>query len=180
MESKNLFIRETTFDDCKYFAEWETKEEVTEFFTIDEGRCYEEIVTEFILDKNDPTKKLFTITHKPENEPIGRIIITNINSHYDSLDITRIYIADPNMRSKGLGEEALRMVIDYAFIQLHMERITLDHFTGNKPAAALYQKLGFQYEGVMRNGGKKNGKYIDLHLMSMLRAEYYEGLNKIK
>ena len=45
MESKNLIIRETVFDDCKYFAEWEVLPEVTEFFTIDEGRDYEQVVT---------------------------------------------------------------------------------------------------------------------------------------
>ena len=174
MESKNLFIRETTFDDCKYFADWESQEIVTEFFTIDDDRDYEEIVTEFIKDSQDATKLLFTITKKPENKPIGRIVISNINDHYDSLDITRIYIADPENRGKGFGEEALRMVIEYSFINLHRERITLDHFTGNKPAANLYEKLGFKYEGVMRNAGKKNGRYIDLNLMSMLRSEYYE------
>ncbi len=30
----------------------------------------------------------------------------------------------------------------------------------------------------MRNAGKKNGKYINLQLKSMLRAEYYEKLHK--
>lgn len=30
MESKSLIIRETVFDDCRYFAEWETLPEVTE------------------------------------------------------------------------------------------------------------------------------------------------------
>ncbi|MCQ2551071.1 MAG: GNAT family N-acetyltransferase [Clostridia bacterium] len=173
MESRNLIIRETTFDDCKYFANWEVNPDVTEFFTMDDDRNYEEIVTEFIKDSQDETKLCFTITLKPDMEPIGRVVISGINSHYDSLDITRIYIADPDNRNKGYGEEALRMVLEYAFIQLHMERVTLDHFTGNKPAANLYEKIGFKYEGVMRNAGKKNGKYVDLHLMSMLRSEYW-------
>lgn len=180
METKNLLIRETTFEDCKYFADWETREEVTEFFTMDDDRNYEEIVTEFIEGKSDPTKLFFTITKKPNMEPIGRIVITNINDHYDSLDITRIYIADPSNRQKGFGEEALKTVIEYSFIQLHRERITLDYFTGNKPAARLYEKIGFVNEGVMRNSGKKNGRYVDLHLMSMLRAEYYNGIGKTK
>ena len=48
MESKNIILRETVFDDCRYFAEWECRPEVTEFFTMDEGRNYEDIVTEFV------------------------------------------------------------------------------------------------------------------------------------
>lgn len=177
MESKNLIVRETVFDDCKYFAEWEKQPKVTEFFTMDEERTYEQVVTEFVRNNLDPTKMQFTITLKPEDKPIGKIFLSRINRADDSLDITRIYIADVDKRGKGYGEEALRLVLEYAFINLHMERVTIDHFEKNKPAASLYEKIGFQTEGLMRNAGKKNGKYVNLQLKSMLRAEYYDKIH---
>lgn len=177
MESKNLFLRETIFEDCRYFADWEVTPEVTRFFTIDEERSYQDVVTEFVRYGMDPSKMQFTIVSKIGDIPIGKIYLSRINRNEDSLDITRIYIADKDQRGKGYGEEALRMILEYAFINLHMERVTLDHFTGNKIAADFYQKVGFQYEGIMRNAGKKNGKYVDLHLMSMLRAEYYDKIH---
>ena len=101
METKNLDIRESTFDDCILFAKWEQDPAVTEFFTIDEGRSYEDVVTEYVLYRKDSTKMQFTITLKPELRPIGRIFLSRIDRHYDSLDITRIYIADPGDRGKG-------------------------------------------------------------------------------
>ena len=58
-----------------------------------------------------------------------------------------------------------------------MERVTIDHFEKNKRADYLYQKIGFQNEGLMRNAGKKNGKYVNLQLMSMLRSEYYDKIH---
>ncbi|MDD4377895.1 MAG: GNAT family protein [Eubacteriales bacterium] len=174
MESKNLILRETVFDDCKHFAKWEILPEVTKFFTMDEERTYEDVVTEYVRYGLDPSKMQFTIVFKENSIPIGKIYLSRINYKEDSLDITRIYIADNDFRGKGYGEEALRMILEFSFINLHMERVTLDHFSGNKIASELYQKVGFQYEGVMRNAGKKNGKYVDLHLMSMLRAEYYD------
>ncbi len=73
MESKNLIVRETVFDDCKYFAEWETWPQVTEFFTMDEERSYEQVVTEFVRNNLDPSKLQFTITLKPQDKPIGKI-----------------------------------------------------------------------------------------------------------
>ena len=94
MESKNLIVRETVFDDCRYFAEWEVMPEVTEFLTIDEDRDYEQIVKEFVRYSMDPTKLQFTITLKPEDKPIGKVYLSRINRADDSLDITRIYIAD--------------------------------------------------------------------------------------
>lgn len=177
MESKDLIVREAIFEDCTYFGRWEALSSVTEFFTMDEGRTYEEVVTEFVRYRLDPSKQIYTITLKPEDKPIGKIVVTRINNHDDSLDITRIYIGDKELRSRGYGEQALHLLLEYAFLNLHMERVTIDHFTRNKCASYLYQKIGFQYEGVMRHAGKKDGKYIDLHLMSMLRAEYYNNIH---
>ncbi len=177
MESKNIIIRESNFEDCRFFVEWENNPAVTEFFTINEGRTYEQVVTEFVRSGLDPTKVQFTILLKPEEKPIGRIYVSNISKAYDSMDITRIYIADTRLRNRGYGEEALRLILEYAFIQLHMERVTLDHFIKNKAAAHLYEKVGFVDEGLMRHAGKKDGKYVDLQLKSMLRAEYYDKMH---
>ncbi len=172
IEMKQIYLRESTFDDCRFFAEWETQPAVTRFFTINDGRDYEEVVTEFVHRQEDDDKLQLTVCMKEDDRPIGRIYISNIDDHYDSLDITRIYIADPAIRGRGLGEEALRAALKLAFDEMNCERVTLDHFTDNKIAAQLYQKVGFQYEGVMRHGGKKDGQYVDLHLMSILRSEY--------
>lgn len=174
METKNLIIRESTFNDCSYFADWESNPAVTEFFSIDESRDYEEVVTEFIENSNDDTKRQFTILLKPSDIPIGRIYLSRLDSHSDSVDVTRIYIADPKLRNQGLGREALLSILEYAFISLHMERVTIDHFVKNDVAAHLYDKLGFKSEGILRSATKKNGKYYDLHLKSMIRAEYID------
>ena len=172
-ETGRIFLRESTFDDCVFFAEWEQMDSVTEFFTIITGRDSEEVVTEFIQRSADADKLQLTVCLKENEKPSGRIYISNIDDHYDSLDITRIYIADKSIRGKGLGEEAIRAALALAFEGMERERVTLDHFTDNKIASKLYLKVGFQYEGVMRHGGKKDGRYVDLHLMSMLRDEYF-------
>ncbi len=173
MESR-LILRDSNFDDCMLFSKWEQDPKVTRFFTINEGRDYEEITREFIVRNEDVTQRQFTICIKNTNEPIGRIYISNINRHYDSLDITRIYIADTDKRGKGYGEEALRLVLKWAFHEMKVERVTLDYFVENEIAANLYEKVGFIKEGVMRHGGKKNGEYVDMCLMSMLKEEYYK------
>lgn len=143
---------------------------------MDSGRDYNEIAEEYVIRTLDNTMLQFTIILKDIEEPIGRIWISRIDTHADSLDITRIYIGNKEYRGQGLGEEALRLLLEYCFINLHMERVTLDHMPDNKRAGSLYQKLGFQYEGCLRHGAKKDGVYVDLMLMSMLRSEYYTNL----
>ncbi len=179
MESANLIIRETVFSDCTHFAKWEKQSFITENFTMSDDRDYEEIAKEYVIRNQESDKLQFTITLREDNRPIGRTYISRIDSHADSLDITRIYIGEEEFIGKGFGEEAMYLILEYAFIQLHAERVTLDHLMNNDRAGALYLKLGFQYEGIMRHAGKKNGKYVDLHLMSMLRTEYFEKCRNI-
>lgn len=62
-------------------------------------------------------------------------------------------------------------MMGYCFDVLGLERLYLDHYTGN-PAVGLYLSLGFKYEGVLRKNCRKNGILYDVHLMSMLREEY--------
>jgi len=174
MESENLIIRESIFSDCIIFAEWEKKEYIQENFTMSGDRDYEDIVREFIIGSLDPTKLQFTIIARAEEKPIGRIQISRIDARTDSLDITRIYIGEELYLGRGLGKEAMQLLLDHCYIKLHTERVTLDHIPSNEKLSRFYKKLGFQYEGILRNAGKKNGRYVDFHLMSMLRAEYFE------
>jgi len=173
MESNRLQIRLSTFEDCALFAKWEALPSVRSSFTMNEDWDYNKITQQFVLRGQDKTHLQMTILLKETGAPIGRIQISRIDLNYDSLDITRIYIADDAYRRRGLGEEAMRLILEYCFMQLHMERVTLDFIDGNSPAEALYLKLGFKEEGVARHGGKKDGMYLDFHMMSMLRNEYY-------
>lgn len=173
IDGEKVYIRDTIEADWDIFAYWESKPEVTEFFTINEGRDLMEIAKEIRERADDPNERDLTICMKGDDVPIGRIYISNINAHYDSLDITRIYIGEVGLRGLGLGEDAFRTVLRWAFEDMKCERVTLDYMTGNEKAHGLYLKVGLKDEGCMRHGGKKNGKYIDLNLMSILRDEYY-------
>ena len=170
MESENIIIRKSIFDDCEIFTKWEQQDYIKEFLTINKERTYEEVVREFIIREQDPSKEQYTIILKNKG-PIGRVYLSNISREFDFIDITRIYIGEKKYLGKGYGRECMEVLLDYCFNELKMERVTLDHYTGNL-AGNLYLKLGFKYEGIMRHSAKKDCKYYDLHLMSMLREEY--------
>ena len=173
METENVLIRETEFDDYEYFVKGENDPEVTKYLTFDENRSYEDVVTEAIYNKFSREKLDFTIVDRESGKPIGRIFISKIDTHSDSLDITKFYIGETQFWGKGVAREIMNELLEYCFTFLHMERVTLDYYTGNKRAYTLYESLGFEKEGVARNATKKDGKYYDLHLMSMLRSEFF-------
>ena len=173
MDTQNFLIREAEFTDYEYFARWETDPRVIKYLSFDENRSYEDVVTEALYNKLDSTKMDFTIVDRERSEPVGRIYISRLDRHSDSLDITKFYIGDPSLWGKGVGREIMLELLEYCFTFLHMERVTLDYYTGNKRACTLYESLGFKKEGVARNATKKDGKFYDLHLMSILRSEFF-------
>lgn len=173
METQNFLIRETEFSDYEYFVGWESDCRVTQFLSFDENRTYEDVVTEALYNKFSRDKLDFTIVSRQGNTPVGRIYISRLDTKTDSLDITKFYIGETELWGKGIGREIMRELLEYCFTFLHMERVTLDYYTGNKRAQALYESLGFRDEGIARNAAKKDGRYYDLHLMSLLRSEFF-------
>ncbi|MGN0734725.1 MAG: GNAT family N-acetyltransferase [Anaerovoracaceae bacterium] len=172
LETNNLIIRPSEWDDLEDFYRWEQLPEVTEFFSIRDGQTMEDVVRKFVADEKDPKAQQFTILLKEEGKErkIGRIVLADIEDGWKG-EIWRIYIGDKTLRGKGYGKQAMEAMMGYCFDVLGLERLYLDHYTGN-PAAGLYLSLGFKYEGVLRKNCRKNGILYDVHLMSMLREEY--------
>ena len=172
LETKDLIIRKTVFADIKKFYKWEQQEEVTKFFSIKDGQSEEEAFAKFFSDENDEGSMQMTIILKITGEIIGRIVLADI-IHGWKAELWRIYIADTNLRGKGLGKQAMKAVIKFAFDELELQRLYLDFYTGN-PAEYLYKSLGFREEGVLRGNCRKNDVLYDVHIMSMLKPEYME------
>ena len=100
----------------------------------------------------------------------GHVGIYNIDGRIRSGEFA-IMIGDKGVWSQGLGTDITRYVLDYAFSYLNLNRIHLTVLATNTKAIALYEKLGFQHEGVMRQAQFKQGAYVDVVVMGKLRGE---------
>lgn len=74
-------------------------------------------------------------------------------------------------RDRGLGTEATRLIIDYLFDELEVNRVELDVFDFNPRAIAVYERIGFVREGVRRQALRWEGEFIDAILMSIVRSD---------
>lgn len=86
-----------------------------------------------------------------------------------AIELKRIVVAVPE---RGLGRRIMTELLRIVFQELGAHRLYLDVFDHNARARHVYESLGFQYEGVMREAAKMNGRWCNLHLMSMLESEY--------
>jgi len=85
-----------------------------------------------------------------------------------------IVIGDKAYWNKGYGTEVMRLLLHHGFTTLNLHRIFLRVFEGNPRAIRAYEKAGFVHEGRMRQAEFRDGKYLDVLLMSVLRPEWQE------
>lgn len=89
-----------------------------------------------------------------------------------------LYIGEDKYRSRGLGKEALKLLLNYAFMEINLHKITLTVLDYNVSAINLYKSCGFTKEGLLREQFWVNGKYENVLLMGLLRNEYKENLGE--
>jgi RimJ/RimL family protein N-acetyltransferase len=78
-----------------------------------------------------------------------------------------VFIGDPAVRGRGLGEAACRAMIQHAFGKLGLRRVHLMVLPENERAIRLYERLGFTRDGVHPGAVVKDGVARDLLAMSV-------------
>jgi RimJ/RimL family protein N-acetyltransferase len=73
---------------------------------------------------------------------------------------------------RGFGTDAMRLILQYGFIELNLHRISLGVHSYNKRAFKSYEKVGFKVEGVMRHDTFREGRRTDGIYMGILRTEW--------
>ncbi|WP_198004928.1 GNAT family N-acetyltransferase [Rubrobacter xylanophilus] len=117
------------------------------------------------------TEESFAIHPKGDPNPIGVISLINISRPNASADLS-VIVAPRSMRHKGYGSAAIRALLRYAFGELNLNRVGLSVFEFNAAAIAAYEKLGFREEGRLRRAVRRDGRFYDAILMSILKQEW--------
>lgn len=112
----------------------------------------------------------FGIRMKGSGRLIGVCQLTAINPVTRSADL-QIRIGVAASRGKGLGEEAVRLLVAFGFRDLNLHRIALQVFATNRAAITTYQRAGFRHEGTMRDAAFIDGRFVDISVMAILEDE---------
>jgi ribosomal-protein-alanine N-acetyltransferase len=73
---------------------------------------------------------------------------------------------------KGYTSESLALICHLCFKPLGAAVVTAGAFVGNLASRRVQEKNGFQFEGTLRRQIFKDGKWIDLWHLSLLREEW--------
>lgn len=112
----------------------------------------------------------FTITDL-DGTIIGEAGLLRMFPAWHCTDLT-IIIPDPEKQHKGYGTEAIRLLLDMAFNEYEMNRVSIGVVGLNSDALEFYKKIGFKQEGIQEQGYYYNGEYSDFIMMRILSHEW--------
>lgn len=169
-KSKRINLRKVNNDDCLTYHQWRNDIEVMESTSPNLDQYTLEDTQNFInMIINAPNAKGYII--EESNIPIGIISIINIDYKNRNGELI-IDIGDKNMWNKGIASEAISLILEYVFNELNFHRLYLQVFDFNTSAIKLYEKFGFENEGMSKEALYRNGKWHNILSYSLLKKDY--------
>lgn len=78
-------------------------------------------------------------------------------------------------QGKGVGTALMRAGVDLSDNWFNLTRLELEVYADNEPAVRLYERFGFEREGLLRQHAYRDGRYVDAIMMARLRAPVSPG-----
>lgn len=101
---------------------------------------------------------------------IGRIGLYGVDRENRIASIG--YWVTEETQGRGIITRACEAILNHGFETLQLNRIEIRCAAENARSSAIPKRLGFQREGIIRQGELLNGVFIDLYLYSMLKEDW--------
>lgn len=173
IESNIIKLRSLEVEDYAEFYAWSCDRDVTQFSL--SSYAYPQSksdISMWLSTINSSAKTVsFGICCQETDKLIGYAGIASI-SQLNRCGEYFILIGDKAYWSKGIGTQVTKLITDYGFNTLGLHRIELTAYATNPSAIKAYEKAGYQHEGIKRQSGFRNGKFVDKVQMSVLSHEW--------
>ena len=119
--------------------------------------------------EREPKSVTFTIYDLTDRTPVGTVGLFDI-SYMQSSGTLGISLGE--RRNQGLGTEATRLALDWAFHVLGLHNVLLETLAWNAAAIRAYEKAGFRRIGIRRAAAMSRGARADVVLMDAIAADF--------
>lgn len=120
---------------------------------------------------NSSDQVILAFVDRETDAHIGNIRLRSINWVHRKA-ILGLRIGDKQFWGRGIGTEAIHLIVGYGFFRLNLNKIELGVYAEHEASVRCCEKAGFQVEGRFRQGAFHEGQYKDRLRMGLLRSEY--------
>ena len=167
IETERLILRKFEANDAdNIFNNYASKDTVTKYLswkshkTIDDTKSF---LDGFVIPsyENEDTYR-WAIVLKETNEVVGSIDVVRMDKQFKKVELG--WVLDDTKWGKGYMPEAAKEVLKY-LIEEGFKRIQAYHNIENEKSGRVMQKIGMQFEGVLKKfTTNNNGDLIDVKM----------------
>jgi diamine N-acetyltransferase len=119
--------------------------------------------------EHEPKGVEFTVYDRSDSAPVGTAGLFGISHAHGCAEFG---IAIGERRGRGLGTEATRLVLDFAFQVLQLRNVLLETLEWNVAGQTAYEHAGFRRIGVRRAARISRGRPTDVVLMDAIPQDF--------
>ena len=148
---------------------WRQSEEVSKYMYTSPSLSIEQQLEWFRRVEQDNSKEHYIIQHNGKD--LGLASITEINFTFKKCQWA-FYLGDTSIRGQGIGAKVEFNIIKRVFDNLKLNRLECEVFVFNDKVIKMHEKFGFRREGYFREYIYKDGKFLDVVALALLKNDW--------
>jgi len=173
----NVMLREYRREDLPWVRQWVNDPDIvshlSDIFLYPHANESTEAYLEAMVEGNTDSRG-FVIADLASEAYIGQVNLDTIDWK-NRVGKIGIVIGSPEYLGRGIGTEAMKLLIDFAFREMNLNRLELEVYDFNERAIRCYLNCGFIQEGRLRERQYKKGRYWDVIQMGLLKSDWKAG-----
>lgn len=117
------------------------------------------------------TERVWSVFAVDDGRYLGQVGVHQIHGR-SRVGRLAVVIAARREMGRGYGSAAIAEALDRAFVELSLHKVWLMVFRHNERSRAIYRRIGFVEEGVLREEYFHDGQWHDMVRMSVLARQW--------
>lgn len=174
LKTDRLLIRRYVNEDLDGLYRFFNNREVTRYTDMPASQTYEETKAflDMLIESYDSEEPVFAmaVCRRQDGEVVGSCGFASA----EFLPETQIYYAiSPEHQGQGYASEATEKLVEYMFLVLDIERISVYCSGANPASSKIARKIGMHYQGSVRQNERDAEHFI------LTREEYLSGNKEV-
>ena len=173
LESERLLLRPTTEEDTDRVLEMRNAEYVKKNFFYRKDITREEHLNFYRKKCETGIVFHFVVIDKSTDEIIGVVYLQRYEEDKKAME-SGLFFSEKLPKGKGYATEAYRLLADFAFNDLPLERLFAEVISHNKASLRIHEKLGYRIIGSNTVSIIPTGEEVEAIRLELLKETFYE------
>lgn len=171
LRGDRVTLRTVEHEDVEFVHEYKNKPAVHRSYLWPYPENRDDVETYLFDGDDDGDVSLLACVEDGDQEPVGEVGLS-VDDRTREGEIG-LWMAPPYC-GEGYGTEASELLVEYAFDERNLHRVSAGVLETNDASRRIWEKLGFEHEGTQRESEFMDGAYRDTYTYGVLESEWRE------